>query len=170
MRRYLGRRFRGGRTVSTGDLRTVALVLHVVAGAIALVLAGRVMLAGTRQDWSTRWGGAYVGCVVLVAGSAVVLAGPGSTLPTGVRGVLLAVALATAAAAVRGLQLAHGAATPPRASRPVQLRLMWGTVTSLVSAVAVVSGPVAVWAPVVIAGTVLTERGYRRARRDPAWA
>lgn len=156
--------------MSIADLRTVALVLHVAAGAAALVLAARVMAAGARQDWSTRGGGAYVGCVVLVAGSAAALAGTGSTLPAVVRAVLLVVALATAAAAVCGLQLARRALAAPRTSRPTQLRLMWGSVTSLVSAVAVVSAPVAVWVPVVIAGTLLTERGYRRAQRDPAWA
>ena len=155
--------------MSVADLRTIALVLHVAAGVTALVLAARVMTAGAGQDWATRWGGAYVGCVVLVAGSAVALAGPGSELPAGVRGVLLAVATATAAAAVRGLQLARGTPTARRTSRPAQLRLMWGSVTSVVSAVAVVSAPVAVWVPVVIAGTLLTERGYRQAQRDPAW-
>jgi len=155
--------------VSTGDLRTLALVLHVAAGALALVLAARVMVAGHSQDWSTRWGGAYVGCVLLVAGSALALAGPGSALPAGPRGVLVAVALAVAAAAVRGLHLARARTTSPRGPRAAELRLMWGTVTSLVSAVAVVSAPVAVWVPVVVAGTVLTECGYRLARRDPAW-
>jgi SnoaL-like protein len=42
--------------------------------------------------------------------------------------------------------------------------------TSLASAIAVVSTPAVVWIPVVIAGTLLTERGYRPARLDPAWA
>lgn len=57
-----------------------------------------------------------------------------------------------------------------RSSWPVQLRLPWGSVTSLVSAIAVVSAPVVVWVPVIVAGTLLTERGYRRAPLDPAWA
>lgn len=146
------------RVVGAVDVRTVVLVVHVAGGAVALLCAAVVMAAGSRQDWSTGWGTGYVGCVAVTAVSAVALTGPGATLPAAVRVVLLAVAVVTAAAAGRG------------SARPVQLRLLWGSVTSLVSAIAVVSLPVVVWVPVIIAGTLLTERGYRQARLDPAWA
>lgn len=158
------------RVVGAVDVRTVVLVVHVAGGAVALLCAAVVMAAGSRQDWSTGWGTGYVGCVAVTAVSAVALTGPGATLPAGVRVVLLAVAVVTAAAAARGLQLARRPPAGRGSARPVQLRLLWGSVTSLVSAIAVVSLPVVVWVPVIIAGTLLTERGYRRARLDPAWA
>ncbi len=151
--------------VGLEDVRLIVLIVHIAAGAVAVLLAAKVMAATVRQDWSTRWGTAYVGCVVVVALSAVALVAAGSTLPAVVGWILLVVAVVTAAAAIRGLQLAKG-----RRSRPTQLRLMWGSLTSLVSAIAIVSAPVYVWVPVVIVGTVLTELGYRRAQRDPAWA
>lgn len=151
--------------MGTEDVRPIVLIVHIAAGAVAVLLAATVMAAAARQDWSTRWGTAYVGCVVVVALSAVALVAAGSTLPGTARWVLLVIAIVTAAAAIRGLQLARS-----RRSRPTQLRLMWGSLTSLVSAIAVVSAPVYVWVPVVIIGTVLTELGYRRAQRDPAWA
>ena len=158
------------RVVGAVDVRTVVLVVHVAGGAVALLCAAVVMAAGSRQDWSTGWGTGYVGCVAVTAVSAVALTGPGATLPAAVRVVLLAVAVVTAAAAARGLQLARRPPAGRGSARPVQLRLLWGSVTSLVSAIAVVSLPVVVWVPVIIAGTLLTERGYRRARLDPAWA
>lgn len=158
------------RVVGAVDVRTVVLLVHVAGGAVALLCAAVVMAAGSRQDWSTGWGTGYVGCVAVTAVSALALTGPGATLPAAVRVVLLAVAVVTAAAAARGLQLAHRPPAGRGSARPVQLRLLWGSVTSLVAAIAVVSLPVVVWVLVIIAGTLLTERGYRRARLDPAWA
>lgn len=152
------------------DVRTIVLVVHVAAGTIALLLAAVTMTKGARQDWSTRLGMAYAACVVTVAASAVGLAVVGATLPAAIRWVLVVVAIATAVAAVRGLQLARGDSGGRGSSRPAQLRLMWGSLTSLVSALSIVSAPVVVWIPVVIGGTLLTEWGYRRAQRDPAWA
>ena len=152
------------------DVRTVVLAVHIAAGVAALLCAAVVLAAGSRQDWGTGWGTCYVGCVGVTALSAVALTGPGATLPFGVRAVLLAVAVATAAAAARGLQLARRPPAARGSARPVQLRLLWGSLTSLVSAIAVVSAPVVVWVPVIIAGTLLTEWGYRRTRLHPAWA
>lgn len=156
--------------VNVDDVRTIVLVVHVAGGAVALLCAAIVMAAGSRQDWNTGWGTGYVGCLVVTAVSAVVMTGPGATLPVAVRMVLLAVAVLTAAAAARGLQLARRPDVGRGSARPVQLRLLWGSVTSLICAIAVVSLPVVVWVPVIIAGTLLTERGYRLARLDPAWA
>lgn len=156
--------------MGTDDVRTIVLVVHVAAGIIALLLAAVVMAAGRRQDWSTRLGTGYVGCVVTVAVSAIVLAAVGATLPAVLRWVLVVLAIATAAAAVRGVHLARRSHAGPGSLRPTQLRLLWGSVTSLVSAVAIVSAPVVVWTPVVIGATLLTEWGYRQAQRDPAWA
>ena len=152
------------------DVRTVVLSVHVAAGVTALLCAAVVMAAGSRQDWSTDLGTGYVGCVAVTALSAVALTGPGATLPVGVRAVLVAIAVVTAAAAARGLQLARRPPAGRGSARPAQLRLLWGSVTSLVSAIAVVSAPVVIWVPVIIAGTLLTEWGYRRARLDWAWA
>lgn len=156
--------------MSAVDVRSVVLLLHVAGGAGALLCAAVVLLAGPRQDWSTGWGTGYVACVAMTAVSTVILSGPGATLPVGVRVVLLAIAVATAAAAARGRQLAGRPPVGRGAARPLQLRLLWGSVTSLVSAVGVVSLPVVIWVPVIIAGSLLTDRGYRRARHDPAWA
>jgi len=152
------------RVVDEVEVRTLVLVVHVAGGAAALLCAAVVMAAGSRQDWSTRWATGYVGCVAVVAASVVVLTGPGATLPAGVRVVLLLGAVVTAAAAFRGQQLARRPLAGCASARPVQLRLLWGSVTSLVAAIAMVSVPVVVWVPVIITGTLLTERGHRRAR------
>lgn len=150
------------------DLRTAVLAAHIIAGTIAVLIAIRVISAGlTRQDWGTRWGTGYVACVIIVAATAVLLSAAGSAMPVAVRWILTVIAIATAAAALRGRHLARGHHPPPDPSRPRQLRLMWGSLTSLVSAIAIVSAPAAVWVPVVVAGTLLTELGYRRARRNP---
>jgi len=160
--------------MDSDDVRRIVLIVHIAAGATSLLLAVAVMAGRARQDWSSRWGTAYVGGVVTVAVSAIFLAIVGSSLPAVVRWVLAVVAVATALAAVRGFQLVRrpgaGAGAGRGGSRPGQLRLMWGSVTSLASATAIVSAPVFIWVPVVIAGTILTELGYQRARRDPAWA
>ncbi len=156
--------------MSTDSLRTVFLAAHIVAGTVAVLIAAKVMAAGVRQDWSTRWGTGYVASVIIVAASAAIVTTVGPTLPGAVRWILLLVAIATAAAALRGRQLARHDHAWPDPTRPAQLRLMWGSVTSLVSAIAIVSAPAVVWIPVVIAGTFLTERAYRRARRDPGLA
>jgi glucan phosphoethanolaminetransferase (alkaline phosphatase superfamily) len=145
-----------------GGLRMVVLIAHIASGGAGLLLAAAVLAAGRRQDWTARPGLAYVASVCAVALTAVVLVTTGSTLPQAVRWLLGVVAVATAAAAIRGLSLGGA---PDR--RPAHLRLMWGSVTSLVAAVAVVSAPAPVWIAVVVAGTALTEYGYRRARRDP---
>ena len=151
-------------------LRVTLLVVHIAAGSLALICAAVVMATRARQDWGTRWGRAYVGLVVAVAVSAVGLAAAGSTLPVVVRWVLVVVATVTAAAAVRGHQLARRRGGGSGSTRPGQLRLMWGSVTSLVSAVALVSAPVYVWVPDVVVGTALTELAYRRAQRDLSWS
>jgi hypothetical protein len=156
--------------VNVDDVRAVALVLHVAAGVFAILIAAKVMARGARQDWSTLWGIAYAGGVIVVVVSAIVLASAGSTLPATVRWILVVVAVATGAAAVRGLQLARRRVTGSPSSRPTQLRLSWASLTSLVAAIAIVSAPVAVWVPVLVAGIVLTHVGHHRASRDPAWA
>ncbi len=152
------------------DVRLVSLVIHIAAGSVAVVVAIVVMSARAHQDWATRWGMAYVGCVLSVAVSSLVLILVASPLPTPVQYVLAVIAVATAVVAVVGYRMARRRRSGVASSRPVQLRLMWGSVTSLVSAIAVVSAPVFVWVPVIIAGSVLTELGYQRASRDPAWA
>ncbi|MGI8994383.1 MAG: hypothetical protein ACR2FP_08755 [Nocardioidaceae bacterium] len=143
--------------MSTDSLRTVFLAAHIVAGTVAVLIAAKVMAAGVRQDWSTRWGTGYVASVIIVAASAAIVTTVGPTLPVAVRWILLLVAIATAAAALRGRQLARRDHAWLDPTRPAQLRLMWGSVTSLVSAIAIVSAPAVVWTPVVIAGTFLTE-------------
>ncbi len=135
-------------------LRGVLLGAHVACGGAALLVAGALLLRG---GWTGAAGRAYGGLVTAVAVTAVGLAAAGSTLPPAVRALLLVVALATAVAARRGLVLA-------RRGSPGAPRLLWGSVTSLVSALAVVSAPPVVWVPVVLAGTLLTEQGVRRAR------
>ncbi len=148
--------------------RVVLVLVHVAAGITALLCAAVVMAAGSRQDWGTGWGAGYVAGVGVTAASAVALTGPGATLPPAVRVLLLVVAVLTASAAARGLQLARRPPTGRGSARPVQLRLLWGSVTSLVSAVAVVSTPVGIWVPVIITGVALTECGYQRVKVDPA--
>lgn len=145
--------------------RAVLLAVHVAAGSAALLIGGRVLLSGVRQYWGGGWGRAYGGCVVVLAGTALVLAGPGSGLPVVVRVVLAVLALATVIAALRGLALSRGPAAHD--VRPDALRLLWGSVTSLVSALAVVSAPPVVWVTVVVAGTAATERWRLRCRAWP---
>ncbi|MBA2560064.1 MAG: hypothetical protein H0V07_09290 [Propionibacteriales bacterium] len=154
-------------TLIPTDLHSTVLATHVASGTAALLLASVVLASGWRQDWTSPLGRAYVAAVCLVAFTALLLVtSTGSTLPPGVRALLGVVAVVTAAAAVRGLRIARR--RPGDADwRPTHLRLMWGSVTSLVSAVAVVSAPPALWIAVIIAGTALTEYSYRRARRGP---
>ena len=130
------------------------LAAHVGSGGAALLLAAALLVRG---GWTGGAGRAYGRLVVAVAVTAVGLAAAGSTLPAPVRALLVVLAVATAAAAQRGLVLARrraGGAT----------RLLGGSVTSLVTAFAVVSTPPALWLPVALAGTLLTERGVRRER------
>lgn len=136
-------------------MRAALLGLHVLAGGAALLLAAVLLLRG---GWGGRRGAAYVVAVVVVCGSAVLLAGPGSALPVGARGVLCAVAAVSAWAAVTGRAREVAG---PRGGR----RRLDGSVVSLVTAVAVVSAPAAVWVAVAAAGTVLAEVAeIRRAR------
>ena len=151
------------------DLRGLMLVVHIASGAAALVLAGAVMAAGSRQNWATRVGQAYVIAVCLVAGSALALVVAGSELAAGVRVLLGVVAVLTALAALIGWHLAPRDPSAAMHGRAEHLRLMWASVTALVAAVAVVSTPPPVWITVVIAGTLITERSYRRVRRDQAF-
>lgn len=146
-------------------VRALLLAVHVAAGSAALLIAGRVLLGGVRQHWGSGWGRAYGGCVVVLAGTALALAGPGSDLPVVVRGVLAVLALATVTAALRGLALTRGSAAHD--VRPDALRLLWASVTSLVSALAVVSAPPSVWVTVLVAGTAATERWRQRSRSWP---
>lgn len=134
------------------------LVLHVVAGSAALVLAaGLLVRVGS---WHGRAGAAYTGLVVVVGGTAVVLAGPGSALPGGVRAALVAVAALTGWAAVSGRRRAL-------TGRPGARRRLDGSVVSLVTAVAVVSAPVVAWVAVALVGTAVAEGAQaRRGRRD----
>lgn len=150
-------------------LRTTALVLHISAGTAGLALAALILTRGTRQEWTGSAGRAYATCVALVALTAFVLIATSSTLPLGIRWLLGAVALVTAAAAGAGQLLAQRRSSTA-AWRARHLRANWASVTSLVSALAVVSAPPGVWAPVIIIGTLLTEAGYRSALRDPRWA
>ncbi len=155
-------------SVSDLDLRTLVLVAHIASGTVALALAAAVMAAGSRQNWTSRLGHGYVAAVCLVAATALALVATGSTLPSGVRALLAVVAVLTAVAAVAGLRLALRR-VPAVTHRAAHLRLMWGSVTSLVSAVAIVSAPAPVWIAVVIAGTVFTEHSYQRVRRAQSW-
>ena len=141
-------------------LRDLLLGAHVAAGSAALVLAA-VLLA--RGGWPGQAGRAYGALVTGVAATAIALSAVGSTLPAPVRALLAVLALGTAAAAWRGLALA-------RRGAPGATRLLGGSVTSLVSALAVVSTPPALWLVVALAGTLLTEQGVRRARLRPAAA
>lgn len=129
-------------------MRDAVLAGHVAAGALALLLAWG-LLAG-RGRWAGRAGRAYGGLVAAGCGSALVLTGWQSGLPASARVVLAVVAVATVTAAVAGL-------TGARVGSPGHLRLLHGSVVSLVTAVAVVSAPVGVWIVVAVAGTLLVE-------------
>ena len=146
-------------------VRAVLLTVHVAAGSAALLLAARVLLGGVRQHWGGGRGRAYGGCVAVLAGTALALTGPGSTLPGAVRGVLAVLAVATVGAARRGLALSRG--TAAHDVRPAALRLLWGSVTSLVSALAVVSAPPVLWVVVIAVGTAVTERSRQHSRGWP---
>lgn len=150
------------------DLRTVILAVHLLSGAAALLLAAVVMASGVgtgrRQDWTSPPGRAYVAAVCVVALSALGLVTTGSTLPSAVQVLLAAVAACTAAAALYGQRLALRRAPEVGRRRPAHLQLMWGSVTSLVSAVAVVSAPPAVWIPVIVVCSALTHVASGRVR------
>lgn len=139
-------------------VRLAVLVLHVAAGAVALGLAA-VLLLG-RRPCTGRVGTAYGTGVTVVGVTAVALAGPGSELPVPVRAVLVVVAVATVAAAAVGLRRHRRAAAGER--------LLHGSVVSLLTAVAVVSTPPAVWVAVAVTGTAGVELRLRaRAARAP---
>ena len=140
----------------TGGLRTVLLAVHVAAGSAALLLA--LALLVRRGSWAGPGGGAYLAAVLSACGTALVLAAWGSDLPGAARVVLAVVAGLTAAAAAAGVRGA-------RRRTAGHLRLLHGSVVSLVTAVAVVSAPVAVWIAVAVLGTVLVERAASRRRR-----
>lgn len=127
------------------------LALHVAAGSLALLLA--LPLVAGWLSWNGRAGSCYSGLVLLVGTTALALVGPGSTLPTSVRALLLLVALATCAAAGLGLRRRHARS----------LRLLRGSVVSLVTAVAVVSGPTPLWLATALVGTAWVELAHRRA-------
>lgn len=157
------------------DLRTLVLAVHLVSGAAALLLAAVVMASGVgsgrRQDWTSRTGRAYVAAVCVVALSSLGLVTTGSTLPSAVQALLAVVAVCTAAAALYGQRLARRRPPDSDRWRPAHLRLMCGSVTSLVSAVAVVSAPPAVWVPVIVVCSSLTHvaSGRLRAGAPPRW-
>lgn len=150
------------------DLRTLILVGHLVSGTGALLLAAVVMSLGVgwgrRQDWTSGWGWAYVAAVCVVAVSSLGLIVTGSTLPSAVQLLLAVVAVCTAAAAFCGQLLASRRPPDTDRWRPAHLQLMWGSVTSLVSAVAVVSAPPVVWVPVIALCSGLTHAAVGRVR------
>lgn len=139
-------------------MRAALLGVHIGAGTLALGLAAALLCR--RGGWTGRTGLAYLAAVLVTGGTAAVLVAPGSTLPQPVRAVLLAVAVATAWAALTGRA---------RAVRglPGARRRLDGSVVSLVTAVAVVSAPVAVWVAVAVVGTACAEVAAAR-RRAPA--
>lgn len=151
-------------------LRTTTLGLHITAGVAGLALAGLILTGGTRQDWTSRAGRAYTTCVALVAVTALVMVTATSSLPVEIRWLLGTIAVATAGAACAGRALAPGGDSADARQRARHLRAMWASATSLVTAFAVVSTPAEVWIPVMAAGTLLSEIGYRSARRSPRWA
>lgn len=139
----------------SSGLRTILLAVHVGAGALALLLA-LGLLAG-RRGWAGAGGATYLVAVLTTCGTAAVLASAGISLPMSARVVLLVVALLTAAAAASGVRRA-------RRGSGEHLRLLHGSVVSLVTAVAVVSAPVVVWVVVTAVGTVLVEVAAHRRR------
>lgn len=137
-------------------VHSAVLAGHVVAGSVALLLA--VPLVIGRLRWEGRVGVGYGSAVGMSGVTAVALLGAGSSLPPAVRVLLLAVAVATTAAAVVGLRRARQGSAGSR-------RLLHGSVVSLVTAVAVVSGPPALWVAVAVTGTLWVELGQRRLHR-----
>lgn len=136
-------------------MRAALLAVHVVAGTVALLLAAWLLVL---DGWAGRAGAAYRVAVVVVGATAVVLAGPDSSLPAAVRAVLVVVAAATVWAVVTGRRRAV-------AGLPGARRRLDGSVVSLVTAVAVVSAPVPAWVAVGLAGTTLAEAAQGRRRR-----
>lgn len=138
----------------TGGLRAVLLTVHVAAGSAALLVA--LALLVRRGGWaSPGGGGAYLAAVLSACGTAVALSGPGSSLPASARVVLVGVAVLTAAAATAGVRGA-------RRGSSGHLRLLHGSIVSLVTAVTVVSAPVVVWVAVAALGTALVEVAAHR--------
>jgi len=138
------------------SLRSALLVVHVATGSAALLLA--VPLVTGRLRWAGRAGLGFGTAVVMSGATAILLLGAGSSMPTPARLVLLAIAVATSVAATVGLRRARRGVAGSR-------RLLHGSVVSLVTAVAVVSGPPALWLAVGVTGTLWVELGQRRLGR-----
>lgn len=132
----------------SGGVRSVLLAVHIAAGSAALLMALGLLVR--RGGWAGPAGTVYLVTVLSACATAIVLSAPGSSLPVSARGVLVGVAVLTAAAATAGVRGARRGAAG-------HLRLLHGSVVSLVTAVAVVSAPVVVWVAVAASGTVLVE-------------
>jgi hypothetical protein len=145
-------------------VQSAALVVHILAGGVGLVLAGPVLVVRKGRGAHARLGRVYVGALVIMAVTALLLvaADPVRLAALGV------VAVATLGWGLGGAWVARRRPRLPGGWRVWHLNLMGSSVIAFVTAFAVTAldGGLVAWVlPTLLGSPLIAHRTLRAARR-----